>query len=301
MGARPSPDQPKNASSPGNAAAAGTLYLVATPIGNLQDMSFRAIEVLRSVALIAAEDTRHSRVLLDHFNINTKLISYHEHNERERAVELAERLAQGESIAVITDAGMPGISDPGFRVVNEATARGIRVVPIPGASALVSALAVSGLPTDAFFFGSFLPPRAGARRTRLASLKDLRATLIFYEAPHRLAAALTDAREVLGDRSAVVARELTKIHEEIVRGRLSELMEHFSGAEPRGEIVLLIGGTPDERQVADAVPVDIATRVAEFEAEGLDPKAALKRAAKELGVSRSEAYRRLLAARTDRQ
>lgn len=278
----------------------GTLYLVATPIGNLQDLTFRAVEVLRSVALIAAEDTRHSRVLLDHYGIKTKLVSYHEHNERERAVELSERLGQGDSIAVITDAGMPGIADPGFRLVGEAVARGVRVMPIPGASAFVSALAVSGLPTDAVFFGGFLPSRTGARRARLESLKDLRATLVFYETPHRLTQALADARDVLGDRTAVVARELTKLHEEIVRDRLSELSAHFTASEPRGEIVLLISGIPDERESADRPPPDIASRVAELEGEGLDPKSALKRAAKELGLTRSEAYRRLLAAKADR-
>jgi 16S rRNA (cytidine1402-2'-O)-methyltransferase len=278
----------------------GTLYLVATPIGNLQDMTARAVETLRTVVLIAAEDTRHSRVLLDHYGIKTKLVSYHEHNERERAVELADRLVRGDSIAIITDAGMPGIADPGFRLVGEAAARGIRVVPIPGASAFVSALAVSGLPTDAVFFGGFLPSKTGARRARLESLKDFRATLVFYEAPHRLVPALADARDMLGDRAAVVARELTKMHEEILRGRLSELSERFAAAEPRGEIVLLISGVPDERQSTEGTPLDIAARVADLEEEGLDPKAALKRAAKEMGLARSEAYRRLLAARSDR-
>lgn len=281
-------------------APLGTLYLVATPIGNLQDISPRALETLRSVAVIACEDTRHSRVLLDHYGIKTKLVSYHDHNERERAVELGEKLSAGESIAIITDAGMPGISDPGYRLVAEAIARDARVVPIPGASAFVSALAVSGLPTDTFFFGGFLPSRTGARRTRLESLRELRATLVFYEAPHRLADALLDAGDVLGDRFAVVARELTKLHEEIVRGRLTELSERFTGTEPRGEIVLLISGIPDERETSEPPPIDIAARVAKLEAEGLDPKAALKRAAKEMGLTRSEAYRRLLSARSNR-
>ena len=276
----------------------GTLYLVATPIGNLNDMSARAIQVLRSVSLIACEDTRHSRVLMDHFGIGSKLISYHDHNERERAVELAEKLVAGISVAVVSDAGMPGIADPGYRIVNEAVTRGITIVPVPGPVALVTALAVSGLPTDSFFFGGFLPPRVSARRSRLESLKDLRTTLVFYEAPHRLGAALADAGEVLGDRAAVVARELTKLHEEIVRGSLIELATRFAADKVRGEIVLMISGIPADTSIG-AAPRDIATLIAEFEATGLDPKAALKRAAKELGLTRSEAYRRLLAARSN--
>lgn len=278
--------------------APGVLYLVATPIGNLQDMSARAVDVLRSVSLIACEDTRHSRVLLDHYGIKTKLVSYHDHNERERAVELGEKLSAGQSIAVITDAGMPGISDPGYRLVAEAISRGVRIVPIPGASAFVSGLAVSGLPTDTFFFGGFLPSRTGARRTRLESLKELRSTLVFYEAPHRLVLALTDARDVLGDRIAVVARELTKLHEEVIRGPLSELVERVNEQGARGEIVLLISGQPAETSTGRDKPQDIAALVADYEAQGLDPKAALKRAAKQLGLTRSEAYRRLLAARS---
>jgi 16S rRNA (cytidine1402-2'-O)-methyltransferase len=261
-------------------------------------MSGRAIEVLRSVTLVACEDTRHSRVLLDHYGIKAKLVSYHEHNERERARHLGERLTAGESIALITDAGMPGISDPGFRLVGEAIARGVRVVPIPGAVAFVSALAVSGLPTDAFFFGGFLPSRVGARRARLESLRALEVTLVFYEAPHRLAATLADARDVLGDREAVVARELTKLHEEIARGRLSELLQRFSAEPARGEIVLLISGTPAEPAMESEVAMSIAELVTRFEGDGLDHKAALKRAAKELGLTRSEAYRRLQASRS---
>jgi 16S rRNA (cytidine1402-2'-O)-methyltransferase len=297
---RPDPktDQPDEAGV--QTPPPGTLYLVATPIGNLQDMSFRAVEVLRSVALIACEDTRHSRVLLDHFGIKTKLISYHEHNERERAVELGEKLSAGQSIAVITDAGMPGISDPGYRLVAEAIARQVRVVPIPGPAALIGALAVSGLPTDAFFFGGFLPSRVGSRRARFEELRSFPATLVFYETPHRLAASLTDARAILGDRAAVVARELTKLHEEIVRGPLGELAARYETETPRGEIVLLISGIPAAETSSDTAPIDIAARVAELERDGLDPKAALKRTAKELGLTRSEAYRRLLAARSNR-
>jgi 16S rRNA (cytidine1402-2'-O)-methyltransferase len=276
----------------------GTLYLVATPIGNLADITHRAVQVLRDVALIACEDTRHTRKLLQHYAIETKTISYHEHNEQQRARELIELLQQGSDIAVVSDAGTPAISDPGFRLVRAAIESGIAVVPIPGPSALISALIAAGLPTDEFFFGGFLPARAGARRARLSELRTVPGTLIFYEAPHRLAASLKDAYEVLGEREAVVARELTKLHEEIRRGRLSELSEHYSSVEPRGEIVLLIDRTVlDESVVKDSAASSVAALVRQLEAEGLDRRAALKKAARELGLSRAEAYRRLLTER----
>ncbi len=191
----------------------GTLYLVATPIGNLDDITLRAIRVLGEVNLIACEDTRHTRKLLTHYGISTRTISYHEHNERERAVELLERLQNGENIAVVSDAGTPGISDPGFRVGQLAIENDIRVVPVPGAAAFVSALVASGISADEFFFAGFLPSRTTARRAKLKELQSIPATLIFYEAPHRLAPSLRDASDILGQRNAVVARELTKIHE----------------------------------------------------------------------------------------
>jgi 16S rRNA (cytidine1402-2'-O)-methyltransferase len=274
---------------------AGTLYLVATPIGNLEDITQRALRVLREVDLIACEDTRHTRVLLNHYGIKTSVLSYHEHNERERAVELGERLKQGDSIAVVSDAGTPGINDPGFRLVNEAIKRGVAVVPVPGAVALVAALVASGLPTDQFFFGGFLPARTTMRRARLAEVRTLSSTLIFYEAPHRLAQSLADAREILGEREAAVARELTKLHEEIARGRLSELAQRYA-AEPttRGEIVLLIDRAVIEGETVDEdSSLSIAQRVNALERDGLDARAALKRVAREMGLSRPEAYRRL--------
>ncbi|MEP6742656.1 MAG: 16S rRNA (cytidine(1402)-2'-O)-methyltransferase [bacterium] len=278
----------------------GTLYVVATPIGNLEDITHRALRVLREVDVIACEDTRHTRKLLNHYGIKTKVTSYHDHNERERTVELLQALASGAKVAIVSDAGTPSISDPGFRLVSEAGAQGISVVALPGPTALIAALVASGLPTDEFFFAGFLPARSGARRTRLAELRDIRATLIFYEAPHRIAGALRDAREVLGDRHGVIARELTKIHEEIARGRLSELAEKFGSAEKaRGEIVLLIDRTPVESQ-ADGQQKDqlsLSVLVARLENEGLDHRAALKKAARELGLSRDEAYRRLIAER----
>lgn len=274
----------------------GTLYLVATPIGNLADITHRAVQVLNDVDLIACEDTRHTRKLLQHYGITTKTISYHEHNEQQRAAELVARLKQGSKIAVVSDAGTPSISDPGFRLVRAAIENGVAVVPVPGPSALISALIAAGLPTDEFFFAGFLPARAGARRTRLAELNAVPGTLIFYEAPHRLASALQDACEILGEREAVVARELTKLHEEIRRGRLCELAQHYANEQPRGEIVVLI----DRKVIAGAERAkesSVAALVEQFEQEGLDHRAALKKAARELGLSRAEAYRKLIAER----
>ena len=279
--------------------AAGTLYVVATPIGNLEDITHRALRVLAEVDVIACEDTRRTRVLLDHYGIKTKMLSYHEHNEQARAAELGALLETGANIAIVSDAGTPGISDPGFRLVNVATERGARVVPVPGPTAFVSALVASGLPTDEFFFGGFLPARAMARRARLEQVRLLPSTLIFYEAPHRVAQALADAREILGERAAAVVRELTKLHEEILRGRLSELAQRFASVEAaRGEMVLVIDrAVIQSEQPEENSSLKIAERVAALENEGFDPRAALKRAARELGLSRAEAYRRLTAAR----
>lgn len=276
----------------------GILYIVATPIGNLADITQRAIQTLKDVDIIAAEDTRHTHKLLQHYAIDTKTISYHEHNEQQRSVELLARLLAGSDVAIVSDAGTPGINDPGFRLVRLAIENNISVVSVPGPSALVTALVASGLPTDEFFFGGFLPARSGARRTRLVELRDVPGTLVLYEAPHRLRATLKDAAEVLGGvRQAVVARELTKLHEELRRGTLLELAEHYGKSEnPRGEIVLLVDRQRNAamRKIEDS---DIETLVTRFESEGLDHRSALKKAARELGVSRDEAYRRLTAAR----
>ncbi|HVF49966.1 MAG TPA: 16S rRNA (cytidine(1402)-2'-O)-methyltransferase [Pyrinomonadaceae bacterium] len=279
---------------------AGTLYLVATPIGNLEDITQRALRVLREADTVACEDTRRTRVLLDRYQIQTRTVSYHEHNEQERARELCARMESGEHVALVSDAGTPAISDPGFRLVRACIERGINVVPVPGPTAFVSALVASGLPTDEFFFGGFLPARTHARRTRFAEVRHLQTTLVFYETPHRLAHSLADAREVLGEREAAVARELTKLHEQFVRGRLSELAERFaSEQEARGEIVLVIDRkTIDEGRQSDGdATASIGERVAALETEGLDARAALKRAARELGLSRDEAYRRLVSER----
>ena len=274
----------------------GTLYLVATPIGNLADITHRALQILNDVDLIACEDTRHTHKLLQHYGINTKTVSYHEHNEQQRAAELIDDLKQGKDIAVVSDAGTPSISDPGFRLVRAAIENEVAVVPVPGPSALISALIAAGLPTDEFFFAGFLPARSNARRTRLGELRSVPGTLIFYEAPHRLSTALTDAFEILGEREAVVARELTKVHEELRRGRLSELAAHYANEEnARGEIVVLI----DRNVIGETVAPQqsMATLVDRYEQDGLDHRAALKKAARELGLSRAEAYRKIISER----
>jgi 16S rRNA (cytidine1402-2'-O)-methyltransferase len=273
----------------------GTLYLIATPIGNLADITHRALQVLKDVDLIACEDTRHTHKLLQHYGITTKTVSYHEHNEQQRTAQLIAQLKDGSNIAVVSDAGTPSISDPGFRLVRAAIENDVPVVPVPGPSAVISALIAAGLPTDEFFFAGFLPSRSNARRTRLNELRAVPGTLIFYEAPHRLASTLKDAYEILGEREAVVARELTKLHEEIKRGRLSELSSYFEDHDKaRGEIVVLI----DRTVIAETTVTTestIAALVDRFEQEGMDHRAALKKAARELGLSRAEAYRKLVA------
>ena len=287
----------------------GTLYIVATPIGNLEDITHRAVRVLREVDLIACEDTRRTRILLGHYGINTKTVSYHEHNERRRAEELCRLLAVGKSVAIVSDAGTPLISDPGFRVVRAAIDRSIPVVPVPGPVALVEALVASGLAVADFFFAGFLPVRAPARRARLRELRTIPATLICYEAPHRIAATLKDARRILGDRDAAIARELTKIHEEIARGTLNELAERFDNKTTRGELVLVISGSEPKiasaaaEESADAREItsnSLLERVRALEREGLHSRAALKQTAREFGLSRREAYRLLLAQKNRR-
>lgn len=278
----------------------GTLYLVATPIGNLADITHRALQVLKDVDLIACEDTRHTNKLLNHYGITTKTISYHDHNEQQRAAQLIEQLKEGSDIAVVSDAGTPSISDPGFRLVRAAIENDIAVVPVPGPSALISALIAAGLPTDEFFFAGFLPSRPNARRNRLHELQSVPGTLIFYEAPHRLVATLKDALEVLGEREAVVARELTKLHEEIRRGRLSKLAADYADRKNdiRGEIVVLIDR--NVIGVAARETVSVADLVKQYEQDGLDHRAALKKAARELGLSRAEAYRQLIVLKNPR-
>ena len=275
----------------------GCLYLVATPIGNLEDITVRAIRILKEADLIACEDTRQTQKLLNHYGIRKEMVSYHEHNELTRSPELVIELEQGAQIALVSDAGTPGISDPGHRLVTLCLRHHIRVVPIPGPSAFVAALAASGLPTEEFLFVGFLPARAGARRKALDALKAESRTLIFYEAPHRVVETLADALEILGARPAVIAREVTKIHEEFLRGPLAELLESARKRAPRGEITLLIGAGDPQMQPAE-VSVSLKERVAQLQAEGgVDRKAALKQAARERGLGKREAYKQLLMER----
>jgi 16S rRNA (cytidine1402-2'-O)-methyltransferase len=269
----------------------GTLYVVATPIGNLEDSSYRAVRVLKEADLIACEDTRHTAKLLHHYGIEKPTVSYHEHNEAARAEELVTKMEQGLNVAQVSDAGMPGISDPGYRVIKLAIERGVPVVPIPGASAVIAALAASGLPTDSFHFLGFLPSKSGQRRTTLEALRVAKHTTVVYEAPHRIAETMKDIVELLGpDRPVVLARELTKVHEEFIRGSAAEVLQRVHAHELKGEMTLLIGKGAGEQ----TAPKDIAQRLDEIMREQkLDENAALKALAKERGISKSEAYREL--------
>jgi 16S rRNA (cytidine1402-2'-O)-methyltransferase len=278
------------------------LYLVATPIGNLGDITLRALEVLRGVDRIACEDTRQTQKLLNHFQIEKKTISCHEHNEHSRATELIQDIKAGRPIALVSDAGTPGVSDPGSWLVREAIGAGVQVFPIPGANAAVSALIASGLPADEFEFLGFLPEKAGARRTKLEDLaarpNETARTLIFYEAPHRVLDTLADIEQIWGGRlRAVVARELTKIHEEFIRGTVAEVRQELAGRDRiRGEITMLIEVPAQDARAAGAADTheSISTRVTRMQSEsGVDEKEALKRLARELGRSKSEVYREL--------
>ena len=272
------------------------LYLVATPIGNLEDITLRALRVLKQADVIACEDTRQTQKLLNHFDIATRTTSYHEHNEMTRAAELVLELEQGARIALVTDAGMPGISDPGFRLISLAIRHHIPVVPIPGASAFLSALVASGLSTDSFRFSGFLPAKAGQRRQVLESVREAQRTQIFYEAPHRIKEALQDIVEILGGhRHVVIAREVTKLHEEFLRGDADQVLEILNArGDVKGEITLLIGKMEAAERKVSQPRMNIRERVEHLIAEEkLDEKTALKKVAKEKGISKSEAYREL--------
>ncbi len=269
----------------------GTLYVVATPIGNLEDVTLRAVRVLREVALVACEDTRRTARLLQSHGITTPTTSFFEHNERWKGERILRALREGRDVALVSDAGTPGISDPGFRLVREARAEGLPVVPVPGPSAAVAALSVSGLPTDRFLFVGFLPSRAQARRAALRSLSTERATLVVYEAPTRAVETLSDMAEAWGDREAFLCREATKVHEEYVRGRLGALREALAArAGVKGEIVLVVAGAP-EAPMAEGEPEEVYARLA---AEGLTRRAAVKETARRLGLPAREVYRRVL-------
>lgn len=278
----------------------GVLYVVATPIGNLEDITLRALNVLKTVDLIACEDTRHTRKLTAHFQIQKPLESYHEHNEASKSEQLVGRLQEGKSIALVTDAGTPTISDPGYRLVQRCVAEGIRIVPVPGPVAGIAALSASGLPTDAFLFLGFPPAKASGRRACLERIKSQPYTLLFYEAPQRAVAFLQEAAEILGDRAAVVARELTKVYETFYRGRLTSLADRLAQDEPlRGELTIIIAGADATATEAPAdVPESIAEHLAQVMAQtGLPKNEAIKQVAKARGLARRAVYNALIQER----
>lgn len=272
------------------------LYVVGTPIGNLEDITLRALRVLKEVDVIACEDTRQTQKLLTHFAITTRTISYHEHNEIERAAELVEHMRQGMSVALVTDAGMPAVSDPGYRLISRAVENRLEVVPVPGPSAFLAALIASGFATDSFCFRGFLPAKTGERKELLEEIRTSPSTLIFYEAPHRLIAALQDVVEILGaTRHIVVARELTKIHEEFLRGTAADVLKNFQQRDAvKGEITLLVAKAEGTESQSEPDKLTIRDRVHQIMCgERIDEKSALKKAAKERGISKSEAYRQM--------
>lgn len=294
-GSSPTSESADGVSRKNPSGAAGRLYVVATPLGNLDDLTFRAVEVLRGVAVVACEDTRHSRKLLAHYGVGARVLSCHDHNEESSARQIASLLESGLDVALISDAGTPGISDPGYRAVSHAAASGLSVSPVPGPSALAAAVSVSGLPTDRFLFAGFLPPKTSALKTALKELAALKATLVFYCPARRLLTALHAVHEVLGDRRAVICRELTKVHEQVSRGRVSELSEKMERGEipARGEAVLLLEGA--EREGAADSGEDLAQNVASIlektpDAESLGAKQLTVLAAERLGAPRNRVY-----------
>jgi len=267
----------------------GTLFVCATPIGNLGDITLRVLEKLKEVDFIAAEDTRHSRKLLDHYKIRKPLISYHQHNERQRASEIIARLKNGEKAALVSDAGMPGISDPGQILIRQCLQEDITVDVLPGPNAAITALVLSGMPTDSFLFIGFLPPKKGERLEKIKKLSTIPHTVIFYEAPHKLTRTLQDILEVVGDRQTVVARELTKIHQSVYRGTVSQLLEKFQTGLPRGECCLLLA--PYEEIIENSEPTDWLGEIARLESEGFDNKEAMKIVARKYGIPKRDIYK----------
>lgn len=272
----------------------GVLYIVATPIGNLEDISLRALRILKEVDRIAAEDTRHTRILLSHFDIRTPLTSYHEHNEKTQAPRLVERLQRGENIALVSDAGTPAISDPGFRLVVEALRADVRIIPLPGPSALATVLSASGLPTDRFIFEGFLPAKKQERETRLQALRNESRTLVFYEAPHRLKESLAALQRILGDRAIVVAREVSKIHEEFLRGSIEQVLTQLAEREVKGEITLVVRGAGGQAQVSEEELIAQIRRMAE---EGIGVKQISELLGERHQVAKREVYRLALSIR----
>lgn len=281
----------------------GTLYLVATPIGNLEDMTYRAVRILAEVDVIAAEDTRHTRKLLSHYDIHTPLTSYHEHNKLEKGPELVQEMLKGRNIACVSDAGLPGICDPGAHLAELCIAAGIDVSPLPGANAGLSALICSGLDTTEFTFIGFLPKTAKKAQEQLERVKNYQGSLIFYEAPHHLKGTLSQLVKILGaGRRAAAARELTKKFEEFRRNTLGELLEHYTENEPRGEFVLLVSGADEADATVDScvgIIEDPVEMVAKLECEGMGRKDAMRETAKRLGMSRRDVYQALLGSQAD--
>jgi 16S rRNA (cytidine1402-2'-O)-methyltransferase len=266
----------------------GSLYIVPTPIGNLEDITFRAVRVLKEVDLIAAEDTRHTQVLLNHYDIRTSVTSYHEHNERGKARELVEQLRQGRSIALLSDAGTPMISDPGYRLVVEAIRAGVQVIPLPGPSAVTAALSAAGLPTDRFGFEGFLPAKKSERRSALEALKKDTKTLVFYEAPHRLKETLADMAEIFGDREVAIGREISKVHEEFLRGALRGILATVEQQTVRGEITLVVQGATSGAPVSEEGVISEIRQLAE---NGMRVKEISELVGAHHGISKREVYR----------
>ncbi|MBD2344789.1 16S rRNA (cytidine(1402)-2'-O)-methyltransferase [Anabaena subtropica] len=272
----------------------GTLYIVGTPIGNLEDITFRAVRILQNVDLIAAEDTRHTGKLLQHLQVKTPQISYHEHNRSSRIPELLEHLHIGKAIALVSDAGMPGISDPGYELVKACIEVGVKVVPIPGASAAITALSAAGLPTDKFVFEGFLPAKGQQRREHLEALQTESRTLIFYESPHRLRETLQDLAEVWGsDRQIVLARELTKLYEEFWRGSIEEAIAHYQQKEPQGEYTLLVAGQPPSQTLL--TEEQLKAELQQLISQGISRSQASRQLAKYTSLNRRQVYQLALS------
>ena len=272
----------------------GVLYIVATPIGNLEDISLRALRILKEVDRIAAEDTRHTRILLSHYDIRTPLTSYHEHNEKTQAQRLVERLQRGENIALVSDAGTPAISDPGFRLVVEALRADVRIIPLPGPSALATVLSASGLPTDRFAFEGFLPAKRQERDARLHALRSESRTLVFYEAPHRVKESLMTMRRIFGDREIVVAREVSKVHEEFLRGSIEQVLAQLAEREVKGELTIVVHGAGREARVSEEELIAQIRRMAE---EGIGVKQISELLGERHQVAKREVYRLALSIR----
>lgn len=269
----------------------GKIYLVATPIGNLEDITLRALKILKEVDLIAAEDTRHTLKLLNHYQITKPLYSYHRHNEEIKTDFLIEKVKEGQNIAIVSDAGTPVICDPGEQIVKEALKENIEVIPIPGACAFVNALIASGLDTKEFCFYGFLSTNKKLKKEKLERIKTENKTIILYEAPHKLKATLEEIKSIFGDRKVVIARELTKIHEEFIRGNLSEVIEKYT--EPKGEHILLIEANPEnEKQIEEEIPIEILYK--KYQEEGLSKNEIIKKIAKQKGVNKNEIYQKFI-------